>query len=58
MQSGTGIFFGVLAKKIEATTVQYRVCMVCGSTVTTHSDERCPVCGSPASTSKVVERLP
>lgn len=57
MQSGTGIFFGVLAKKIEATSVQYFVCQVCGSTVAEFPKDNCPICKSQASRYKEVERI-
>ena len=57
MQSGTGIFFGILAKKIEETSFQYFVCLTCGSTMIEFPDRVCPICKSPASQSKEVERL-
>jgi len=57
MQSGTGIFFGVLAKKIEATSVQYFVCQVCGSTMIELPKDNCPICKSQASRYKEVERI-
>ena len=57
MQSGTGIFFGILAKKIEETSFQYFVCQTCGSTVAELPDKVCPVCRSPVSVYKEVERL-
>lgn len=57
MQSGTGIFFGVLAKRIEATDVQYFVCQKCGSTVVEFQKDACSICKSPASNYKGVERL-
>lgn len=57
MQSGTGIFFGVLAKKIEESSVQYFVCEVCGSTVTELPKGNCPICKNQASRYKEVERI-
>jgi len=57
MQSGTGIFFGVLAKKIEETSVEYFVCQVCGSTVIELPQEGCSICKVPLSQYKVVERM-
>jgi len=44
IQSGTGIFFGALAKKIESTSVHYYVCQRCGSTLTELPTDQCPVC--------------
>lgn len=57
MQAGTGIFFGVLSKKIEETSFQYYVCQTCGSTVVEIPNKACPICRSAASQYKVVERL-
>jgi rubrerythrin len=55
--SGTGIFFGILAKKIEATSVQYFVCQLCGSTMTEVPKDNCPICKSQASRYKEIERI-
>lgn len=44
IQSGTGIFFGALTKKIEGTPVEYFVCQTCGSTVVELPKEHCPIC--------------
>jgi rubrerythrin len=57
MQSGTGIFFGMLAKKVEETSFHYFVCQMCGSIVIEFPDQVCPICKSPASVYKEVERL-
>jgi rubrerythrin len=44
IQSGTGMLFGLLAKKIEDTPAQYFVCQNCGSTLTEFPKEACPIC--------------
>lgn len=49
IQSGTGIFFGALAKKIESTDVTYYVCQECGSTLTELPTDHCPICKNPIS---------
>lgn len=46
--SGTGIFFRLLAKRIEEKPTDYFVCQSCGSTRTRLPPETCPICcGSP-----------
>jgi rubrerythrin len=57
MQSGTGIFFGLLAKKIEETSVRYFVCQICGSTVVELPKDSCPICKGSVSGYKEVERI-
>lgn len=57
MQSGTGIFFGLLAKKIEQTSFQYFACQACGSTYVELPKDNCSICKSPVSQYKEVERL-
>ncbi len=47
IQSGTGIFFGLLTKRIEGNPYQYFVCQNCGSTLTEIPASVCPVCGGP-----------
>jgi rubrerythrin len=44
IQSGTGMFFGLLAKKIEDTPAQYFVCQNCGSILTEFPKDACPIC--------------
>ncbi|NNG08249.1 MAG: rubrerythrin [Desulfobacteraceae bacterium] len=44
IQSGTGMLFGLLSKKIEGTPTQYFVCQNCGSTLTELPKEACPIC--------------
>jgi rubrerythrin len=44
IQSGTGIFFGLLTKKIEGAPAYYYVCRKCGSTLTELPANHCPVC--------------
>jgi rubrerythrin len=56
MQSGTGIFFGVLAKKMEPPSLKFFICQTCGSTVAELPDQVCPICGSPVSVYLEVER--
>ena len=46
---GTGIFFGMFAKKIEIADVQFFVCQRCGSTLRELPKDRCPICNSPSS---------
>jgi rubrerythrin len=55
--SGTGIFFGLLAKKIEKTDVRFFVCQRCGSTVTVLPRDVCPICKSPVASYKEVEKI-
>jgi len=57
MQSGTGIFFGLLAKKIEETSVRYFVCQICGSTVVELPKDSCPICKMLISNFKEVGRI-
>lgn len=47
MQSGTGIFFGLLTKRIEGNPSQYFVCQNCGSTLSKIPKVKCPICGGP-----------
>ena len=56
MQSGTGIFFGVLAKRMEPPSLKFFICQTCGSTVPELPDQVCPICGSPVSVYLEVER--
>ncbi len=57
MQSGTGIFFGILAKKMEKTSLKYFVCQICGSTMVELPKDSCPICKNPASVYKEVARF-
>ena len=45
IQSGTGVFFGLLTKRIEGNPYQYFVCHNCGSTLTEIPASACPICG-------------
>jgi len=47
--SGTGVFFGMMVKKIEENPVDYFVCQNCGSTVIELPKDKCPICGGPVS---------
>lgn len=49
IQSGTGIFFGILVERFRLAKVRYFVCQNCGSTLTAMPNERCPICGFPLS---------
>lgn len=46
---GSGLLFGVLARTIEGTPVDYFVCDNCGSTLPELPRDACPVCGGPVS---------
>ncbi len=46
---GSGLLFGVLARTIEGTPVDYFVCDNCGSTLPELPRDTCPVCGGPVS---------
>jgi rubrerythrin len=56
MQSGTGIFFGILAKKMEPPSLKFFICQTCGPTVTELPGQVCPICGSPVSVYLEVEK--
>ena len=49
--SGSGIFFGVLARTIEGMPVNYFICNRCGSTVPEPElpKDACPICAGPVS---------
>jgi rubrerythrin len=57
IQSGTGIFFGVLAKKIEEAPDHYFVCQQCGSTLVELPRDNCPICKGSVSQYKELERI-
>lgn len=57
IQSGTGILFGVLTRKVEKTPTQFFVCQSCGSTLRELPKDTCPICESPVSQYKEVERI-
>ena len=48
IKSGTGIFFGFLAQKIEGSPSPYFVCQNCGSTLSEIPETTCPICGGPS----------
>ncbi len=48
MKSGTGVFFGLLTKRIEGNPYQYFVCQNCGSTLSKIPATPCPICGEPS----------
>jgi rubrerythrin len=55
IQSGTGIFFGLLTKKIEEHPAQYFVCQNCGSTLSKIPEFTCPICGGPSANYKEIK---
>jgi len=55
IQSGTGIFFGMLVERFRSTKVRYFVCHHCGSTLTAMPEEKCPVCAFPVSWYKEIK---
>jgi len=58
IESGTGIFFGTLVRRIEGTPLTFLVCANCGSTVSELPQDRCPVCGGPPSGYGELKRSP
>lgn len=44
IQLGTGMFFGMISKKIEETPMEYFVCQNCGSTLRELPKDNCPIC--------------
>ena len=57
IESGTGMLFKMLAGIIEKTPNRYFVCQECGSTITELPKDVCPICKSPLSKYKEVERI-
>ena len=55
IKSGTGIFFNLLARKIEDTNADFVVCENCGSTLMELPQESCPICGKPVALYKKIE---
>ncbi|MFQ5345491.1 MAG: rubrerythrin family protein [Mariprofundus sp.] len=55
IQSGTGVFFGILVERFRSTTVRYFVCQNCGSTLTALPEEKCPICTFPVSRYKEIK---
>lgn len=49
IESGTGIFFDIMAHEIESARDRQFVCQNCGSTLTELPEHTCPICGQPAS---------
>lgn len=56
MEKGTGVFFGLLSKRIEETSVIYFVCHGCGSTAIELPKDSCLICKAPASQSNEIKR--
>lgn len=57
IQSGTGMLFGLLAKKIEEKPAQYFVCQNCGSTLTEIPKDNCPICKDSVSNYKKIRKI-
>lgn len=57
IRSGTGMLFGLLAKKIEEKPAQYFVCQNCGSTLTELPKDNCPICAGSVSNYKKIEKI-
>ena len=57
LQSSMGILFGILALRIDTTPTQYFVCQICGSVITDHPPDICPICKSPVSQYTEVQRI-
>ena len=55
MKKGTGMFWGMLKKKIESKDVTFFICQVCGSTLNKMPDI-CPICEKPNSFYKEIEK--
>lgn len=55
IKSGTGIFFGLLTKKIEGRLSKYFVCQHCGSTLTEIPQATCPICEEPSAKYKEIK---
>jgi rubrerythrin len=53
--SGSGLLFGVLARTIEKTPVDYFVCDRCGSTLPELPKDTCPICAGPVSNYRKVD---
>jgi len=56
IESGTGVLFGVLTRTIEKTPTRFFVCQNCGSTLQELPKDSCPICKSPVSNYKEVEK--
>jgi rubrerythrin len=52
---GSGLLFGLLARTIEGTPVDYFVCDRCGSTLPELPRDSCPICGGPVSAYRKVD---
>jgi rubrerythrin len=56
LQSGIGTLFGILGLRMDTTFTQYFVCQTCGSVITDHPPDICPICKSPVSQYNEVKR--
>jgi rubrerythrin len=57
IKSGTGILFKMLSGIIEKTPNRYFVCQECGSTIREVPEVACPICKSPVSSYREIERV-
>ncbi|MGA2973709.1 MAG: hypothetical protein ABSF77_00190 [Spirochaetia bacterium] len=53
--AGSGLFFGVMVKRIEGTPVDYFVRDACGPTLVELPKNKCPICGGPVSRCQKVQ---
>ncbi len=52
----SGLFFGLLARKIEKMMPDYYVCEICGATVDEQPEQPCDICNYPRSHYKQLQR--
>ena len=57
IRSNIGIFFGIIARKIESSPTKYFVCATCGSTVIELPQYYCPICKGPVSAYREVTKI-
>ena len=57
IKSGTGMFFNLLAQKIEDTDAEFVVCENCGSTLIELPLEKCPICSESVENYKRIESI-
>lgn len=57
IRGAVGLFFGVVARKIEAAPGAYYICDLCGSTTREPPEDTCAICGGNASHSHEVPAM-
>jgi len=57
IQSKSGMFFPLLAKKIEDKPRKYFVCSKCGATDITIPSHSCPICSEPSACYREIDKL-